>query len=66
MSAPHDLMLRSVLARLEYWTCEAVQAQTALNSEREALCRRSIDEYNVLIQSMIAGPSYIGGAEESL
>ena len=66
MSASLDLMLRSVLARLEYWTREAAQAQTALNSEREALCRRSIDEYNVLIQSMIAGPGSFGGAEESL
>jgi hypothetical protein len=66
MSAPHDLMLRSVLARLDYWTCEAVQAKSALNSEREALCRRSIDEYNMLIQTMIAGAGYVGGAGESL
>jgi len=59
-------MLRSVLARLEYWTGEAVLAKTANNSERAALCRRSIDEYNVLIQTMIASAGYVGCAGESL
>jgi hypothetical protein len=66
MSAPHDLMLRSVLARLDYWTGEAVHAKSANDNERQALCRRSIDEYNVLIQTMIAGAGYVGCAGESL
>jgi hypothetical protein len=66
MSAPHDLMLRSVLARLDYWTGEAVHAKRANDNERQALCRRSIDEYNVLIQNMIAGSGYVGCAGESL
>ena len=49
-----DLMMRSVLSRLEYWSAQAADAKRANDSEREALCRRSIDEYNVLIQTVIA------------
>ena len=49
-----DLMMRSVLSRLEYWSAQAADAKRANDSEREALCRRSIDEYNVLIQTASA------------
>ena len=53
MTTKHDLMLRSVLARLEYWSGQAADAKRANDSEREALCRRSIDEYNVLIATFV-------------
>jgi len=53
MTTQHDLMLRSVLARLEYWSAQAADAKRANDSERQALCRRSIDEYNVLIATIV-------------
>ena len=55
MNNPTDMMLRSVLARLDYWTEQAAQANAAQDHEREALCRRSIEEYSVLIQTLVAG-----------
>jgi hypothetical protein len=54
MAIHEDLMMRSVLSRLEYWSAQAADAKRANDSEREALCRRSIDEYSVLIQTVIA------------
>jgi hypothetical protein len=53
ITTKHDLMLRSVLARLEYWSAQAADAKRANDSEREALCRRSIDEYNILIATIV-------------
>ena len=63
MTTKHDLMLRSVLARLEYWSGQAADAKRANDSEREALCRRSIDEYNVLIATIVETAVQLGSAE---
>ena len=52
MTTPRELMLRSALSRIDYWTGRAEQARSVRDSEREALCRRSADEYNALIESM--------------
>jgi hypothetical protein len=49
---PATLMMRSALARRDYWVNERRLAEEAKQSERAILCDRFVNEYDELIASM--------------
>ena len=49
----NQLMMRSALARLQYWSEQLALAKAANNHERQELCLKFVNEYNTLIEDMI-------------
>jgi hypothetical protein len=49
----NQLMMRSALARLQYWSEQLALAKVANNPDRERLCLNFVNEYNTLIEDMI-------------
>lgn len=50
-----NLMLRSALARLQYWTERRTIAQAEVEADEAKNCERFIAEYNQMIEDAMKG-----------